>query len=181
MKIKIIDNFLDLNYFEFLKNLVESSDQPWYFQSKLSLDTDISNRDFGFNFWIFRENSFTDTNLSKFFSGLILKIMSESQSRNILRSRLDMTLKSGDNFHMYSPHVDYQIPHLTAIFYFTDSDGETVIFDSKHFEGKKNLKVFKKIIPKQNRLLLFDGEYLHTGHSPVKYERRILLNCNFSR
>lgn len=180
MNIKIIDNFLDLNYFKFLKSEVESASHPWYFQNKLSLSSDISNRDFGFNFWIFRDNGFTDTNISKFFSGLILKMLSEAECKNILRSRLDMTLKSGDTFHKYSPHVDYEIPHVTGIFYFTDSDGETLIFDKKYYEKKTELKVSKKIIPRENRLLLFDGEYLHTGHSPVNYERRILLNCNFS-
>jgi hypothetical protein len=36
----------------------------------------------------------------------------------------------------------------------------------------------KKIKPKENRLLVFDGSYLHTGCSPAKYKNRVIINTD---
>ena len=65
-----------------------------------------------------------------------------------------------------------------------DSDGPTVIFNEK-YEGsteidQSKLTVQKEIEPKANRLLIFDGHYLHTGHTPAHHNNRVLLNSNFN-
>jgi hypothetical protein len=112
------------------------------------------------------------------------------ERKNIIRSRFDMTVYNTNKI-MHLPHVDIEEPYIsniTTILYITDNlDCETVIFDKKisKKEDKKNLdiaklKVLKKVQPKQNRLVIFDGSYLHTGHSPIYENKRILINSNFS-
>ena len=43
----------------------------------------------------------------------------------------------------------------------------------------KDLKEYDRVSPKANRLVLFDGDLLHTGCSPTKHKRRILINSNY--
>ena len=42
----------------------------------------------------------------------------------------------------------------------------------------ENIK--KTIAPKPGRLVLFNGDYVHTGHSPSEHQTRILLNIVLS-
>jgi len=102
---------------------------------------------------------------------------------NILRSRLDMTVYTPGGMRC-DPHVDSPYPHVATIFYLNDSDGNTVIFNEK-FEGDPNfdeskLTIQREIEPKANRLLIFNGHYIHTGHVPAKHNNRVILNSNFN-
>ena len=82
-------------------------------------------------------------------------------------------------------------PHIATIFYLNDSDGNTVIFNQKFEESPETMRaasiqinestltVQKEIEPKANRLLIFDGHYIHTGHVPAHHNNRVILNSNF--
>ena len=50
-------------------------------------------------------------------------------------------------------------------------------------EGKgipETLTIQKEIEPKANRMLLFNGKYYHTGHSPANHNTRVLINTDFN-
>ena len=95
-----------------------------------------------------------------------------------------MTTKTSTPYR-HVPHVDTDIPNIACILYLNETDGDTVLFNQKSENGKIpegiNLTIKKTISPKVNRLLLFDGALIHTGHSPVNYSNRILLNMNYSK
>ena len=79
---------------------------------------------------------------------------------------------------MHGPHVDYKDKmHYSSVYYLNDSDGPTVIFNEKL--GENSLTIKESIEPKPNRLLLFDGSYLHTGYSPSRHNSRVLINSNY--
>jgi hypothetical protein len=40
-------------------------------------------------------------------------------------------------------------------------------------------EILERVSPKANRLVLFDGNLLHTGSSPTKHKNRILINSNY--
>jgi hypothetical protein len=133
MEVEVYDNFLTPSYFSFLKNGIESSSQPWFFTDKrVDISNNIENSIFnrGFSFWIFKENYYCNEDISKFLIGLLLQIQDKIGCSNIVRSRLDMTTGSGVKY-MFDPHIDLFIKNKTTIFYFTDSDGETILFDRK--------------------------------------------------
>jgi len=99
--------------------------------------------------------------------------------------RADMTLQTGER-RVFSPHVDFPyIKHNSAIFYINDSDGDTILYNEECPVGSKeqltldDLTECKRITPKANRLLLFEGNYWHTGESPVDHARRVIFNMNF--
>ena len=79
---------------------------------------------------------------------------------------------------IHDPHVDInEIPNITTIYYVSDSDGDTVIYNET--QKSDNYTVMDTITPKKNRLLIFDGSHYHTGHSPMKHQNRVLINSNF--
>jgi hypothetical protein len=69
------------------------------------------------------------------------------------------------------PHIDFDINHYVLIYYVNDSDGDTVLFD-------ENKKIYKKISPKKNSVLLFRGNILHAGGHPVESSTRCVINFN---
>jgi hypothetical protein len=84
--------------------------------------------------------------------------------KTILQLPLNISTKTYD-----TPHKDIKTPHTVYLYYVLDSDGETVLF--------KNKKIFKKIKPKKGRLVIFEGEVLHTAYQPKK-NIRCILNIN---
>ena len=113
---------------------------------------------------------------------LLNKMKTGISCENIVRSRLDMTVYTPGGMRC-DPHVDSPHPHVATIFYLNDSDGNTVIFNER-FEGsaeidESKLTVQKEVEPKANRLIIFDGHYIHTGHVPAHHNNRVILNSNF--
>lgn len=89
-----------------------------------------------------------------------------------------------------APHIDFYLPHKVGLIYLNDSDGETVFYNEKinwnglnpdnmteHF--KKPVTIERKIKPKKNRMVLFDGEQLHSSTNPKDYKFRMALNFNY--
>ena len=71
-----------------------------------------------------------------------------------------------------TPHNDLSKPHLVLIYYANDTDGDTILF--------KDEKEYARINPKQGRILVFNGNILHTGSHPYKAEYRIVINYNIT-
>ena len=97
--------------------------------------------------------------------------------KDLVRGRLFLQLPVQTN-EIGEYHVDFQRDHLTMIYYVNDTDGDTIIFNEKKLNGKYTIK--KRIQPKANRLVLFKGEFVHTGCSPSKTANRILINSNYN-
>ena len=189
--VTVIDNFLTKEYFDEIQSTIDSSDQPWCYQHNI---TSVRKKGVGlgyhgFNFWVVnpnKPNNLTEHESSQLLSPLLVEMKGLVGCKNILRSRLDMTLYAGRSKRA-SPHVDSVKPHTATIFYLNDSDGDTVIYnqvydpqkDQNRYSIKRWLTVKKRIQPKANRLLVFDGKYIHTGHTPSKHNSRILINSNF--
>ena len=184
--IEVVDNFAPQDYFELIQNHVLSWNQPWYYQSNITAGVFGKSGlgKHGLNCHIIQNtNEFLDTYIAGLLTDLLVKMKDGIGCQNVLRSRLDMTVYTPGGM-MFDPHVDSPDPHVSTIFYMNDSDGNTVIFNER-FEGsteidQSKLTVQKEIEPKANRLLIFDGHYIHTGHAPAHYNNRVLLNSNFN-
>lgn len=78
------------------------------------------------------------------------------------------------------PHVDREVSHIVVLYYVTDSDGDTVIYD-KTFRDiapndlkKEDLQIFKSITPKKGRAIVFDGSRYHTSTRPTTGHRCVV-------
>ena len=60
--------------------------------------------------------------------------------------------------------------HKTILYYFNDSDGDTVFY--------KNKKIIKRITPVLNSGICFDGSIYHSSSKPIKNIKRLVMNIN---
>jgi hypothetical protein len=182
-KITIVDNFLPQKEFEESRDYILSVYQNWFWHDNISTPIDVGIRNYGFGFNLTTDtNKFRECETKKYTQNLIESVRDFARCKNILRARLDMTTNVMERIR-HCPHVDRFDRHVSAIFYFTDSDAETVIYNEKLLKPNDTmgeLTVNTSVRPKENRLMLFDGQHIHTGHSPVKYSRRVLLNINLN-
>ena len=181
--IEVVDDFLDIYYFDYLHECVTESTFSWAYQKNVSTFT--TNEDgwlHGFSHNLYDPPSGLNFNNTKseLWIPVMLKIEQEfvKEKGNLMRARLDMTVKSPPNT-LHTPHQDLNDPHLTAIFYLTDSDGDTIIYNETTSSDTYTEK--RRITPKKNRIVFFDGSLFHTGHSPSQSSCRILMNANFMK
>tara|TARA_B100001057_G_scaffold64039_3_gene57589 strand:- start:7158 stop:7685 length:528 start_codon:yes stop_codon:yes gene_type:complete len=88
---------------------------------------------------------------------------------DIIAARLFITVPHKTKLDFYAPHTDRPEKHLGLIYYVNDSDGDTVFFEKE--------KVIEKVTPKKGRIVLFDGETLHSGGFPTD-NPRCIVNFN---
>jgi hypothetical protein len=175
---KIIDNFLTLRYADLIEEQLNSTEQEWYFNKNISYLDSGKNLNYGFSFHLYRtDTGFSTTNLTIFLRPLLLQIQDTVNSDTLLRGRVDMTVATGVEV-KHDPHVDIpNVPNTTTIYYVSDSDGDTVVYNETRESAEYTVKDI--VTPKKNRLLIFDGSHYHTGHSPMQHPNRILINANF--
>ena len=77
------------------------------------------------------------------------------------------------------PHVDLpeEEAYTTCIYYVTDGDGDTILFNEKKGHIGK-LTIQKRVSPKKGRIILFDGNTLHAASPPISNRPRIVININ---
>jgi len=94
---------------------------------------------------------------------------------------LNHTLVNREKYN--TPHIDSRLPNsYSMIYYVNDSDGDTIIFNEMVSPDKRErpekLTIKRRITPKKNRMVIFDGNYLHASTNPVNSEKRVVLNIN---
>lgn len=90
------------------------------------------------------------------------------------------------------PHVDDEREHKVGLLYLTETDGQTRLYNETYdYDSDLNSYNYYKTVlketvtlkdecmPKENRLLLFDGKYYHASTSPTFGLRRVTLNFNY--
>tara|TARA_B100000427_G_C15240043_1_gene477344 strand:+ start:15 stop:617 length:603 start_codon:yes stop_codon:yes gene_type:complete len=194
--IKVIDNVLDEDYFFQLQSHMLSNNWPWYFNSNITNGESVDNStNYGFFNCIIKQreertigpfgtsviprpyNVDTDVNID-LLNAFISTVSSHVGSKQIIRMRMDMTVNRGQSY-LNEPHVDLTYPHTTTIFYVNDVDGNTLIYDQMNGDDSE-LTIKQEIQPKANRLIVFDGLHLHTGHTPTTCNQRVLINSNWA-
>ena len=186
---KIIDNFISQKYFEMMQNEILDGDHIWKYRDNITKHSsedpgEESLFDFGFSHEILFEDKKIYSHLHPFMASFYADLLLETDTQNLLRCRLDMTTCTpGDYTH--PPHVDFYCPHIASVFYLTDSDGETILYNERANTEEEfyetdfsTLTEMTRVKPKENRMLIFDGTYLHTGQSPSEYKRRVLINTD---
>ena len=177
--IKIIDNFLAKTYYKNILMLLTSSNFEWWYQDNMSAPADPNSttfNEYGFSHWFWHPDRGPNDRFSDYFQPLLFQTLDATNCDFILRARADMVTWSREEF-IHSAHIDFPFPNTAAVFYVNESDGDTIFYNVK--QTKEHLKIYDRVSPKANRLVLFDGDLLHTGCSPTKHRRRMLINSNY--
>lgn len=189
--IKVIDNFLENNDSHNIFKKITDSYFKWYLSSEeYTVNKDIINEmktrfknlkeHIQFVHSFFEYNDKEDiSNDFKHIKPVFDKLIDYTNGENIdlLRAKVNLQpqckdfLKDNHN----CPHIDNtKIKHKTLLYYVNDSDGDTFFFNDKD-------ELIKRVTPKKNRAVLFDGDILHCGSHPVESLYRIVLNINYNQ
>jgi hypothetical protein len=183
----IVDNFLSPRYFSRLKEVIESHHFSWHFKKDITWPKDPNDTlySYGFDYWLIENYQVYESDVFNILEGFYCELLDITECSKISKSRIDMVTYSPEK-HQHTIHVDEYFPHIASVFYLTDSDAETILYNTQCFSADQyynnvdfaKLEVVTKVKPKDNRLLFFDGSYLHTGCSPSKYKNRIIINTD---
>ncbi|QJT70141.1 DenV [Synechococcus phage SynMITS9220M01] len=184
----VVDDFLDKYEFKVLRDHIEDCNS-WGFTKGISVASEGDPRIYyGFSAGVVDEDApeeylYEEGFHIQFIKQLNERVKEQFNLKEVIRCRLDMTTYRGDNEIVFGPHIDCDREHTTSIFYVTDSDAPTIIYNEKRFCGEipKDIVLTEKqrIVPKQNRLVIFPGNHVHTGMCPINYPVRILINTNY--
>jgi hypothetical protein len=182
--IRIIDDFLppylqdkleEICYggidFKFFKKTLSFEDEKFYdssqFVSIFKLGEEIKEKNYMHYFQIPFQVGFLNMGMDYNFSSL---------------NRLKINLCINDHKEVKNkinpPHID-PIPSsfknsFIGIYYVNESDGDTIIYKNN------NLEIEEQVSPKKGRLLIMNGNRLHSSSHPSINEYRIIINCNIA-
>ena len=156
-KIKVIDNFLNKEFFLQLQNKILGGYFPWFFNDYKVYKNDNT---FQFIHMVMKESKTTST-----FIKYIIPILNNLKVKKTIQVKLNLQIKK-DKIYNHIFHTD--VPNVTtAIFYINTNNGKT-IFEN----GEEVLSV-------ENRIVIFDSNLKHTGTSHTDTKRRVLINFNY--
>jgi hypothetical protein len=156
---KIINNFLDKDIFNNIKNVLFSNKINWFFLPNMT-----TNDRYFFNHCFY--NHFAPQ--SNFFEDLILPILKKLNVSAISEVRANLNLKE-NNHHQSNFHIDRPFECKTAVFYINTCNGYTLLHEDKKI----------KINSEENKMLIFNSQIRHCGVNQTDEDRRIVINFNY--
>ena len=99
---------------------------------------------------------------------------------NIARIKANLVYKKeGVQRNSFStPHIDNISPHLVLLYYASDSDGDTIVWNKRIGQETNGMNILERISPKKGRCVLFDGSLYHSAGYPSEYDIRSTINFN---
>ena len=190
--VTIIDDFIDKEYQEDIKNILIGNkdfaweDQEitfdWYFisdvtdayaerqQKRWAFTHEYAGLDWGED---------EDDELNNLFIPMLSEVCKKMdfdnlkilQGRSFLQFPLNLKDKTPD-----TPHIDLDQEHIVALYYVCDSDGDTIIYNERKDQGleAKSYTIKEKVTPKQGRMVIFDGTLYHTAEQPENNVRCVV-------
>ena len=180
----VIDNIISKELQETIKDTILGTNFNWFFISDVTNVKNNKQQRPGF-----QHEYVKNEQLNSDYHNLVLPIIENSCSKinfkysKIIQGRsfLQLPLSLKDDS-IDTPHIDLYEPHLVVLYYVLDSDGDTVIYKNK-FKKKEALPFFedlaeyKRVTPKQGRVVIFNGLHWHTSCQP-KDNVRCIINYN---
>jgi|TARA_B100001996_G_C18397878_1_gene491729 hypothetical protein len=164
---QVIDNFLSYPQYKQLKEVMTSSDFPWYFTPYVASTTPEQNNEDAYQFvhpfWM-NKMGFYNPNTDKI-SDILMKI----NPQVLLKCKANLQPKS-HNVRPHEWHTDFTPPladWTTAIYYMNDNNGYTEFKDGDIINSVAN------------RIVFFNGLNEHRGTTCTDTKARIVINFNF--
>ena len=156
---KVIDNFLEQDKFNYFKDIITGEYFPWYFNHNKVYTSNKHLDDFQF------VNTFKDGNSA---NHLIDIFANKLKVNKFLRAKLNLTTRTEKIF-KFNLHNDLEDESNVAIFYINTNNGYT------YFENEK------KVMSKENRIIIFDNKLKHYGTTSTDTKTRIVLNLCYEK
>ena len=192
-EILVIDDFIDKDYQEDIKNILLAREEwgeflfPWHYVDDVTAGLDDENQGRpGLSHVYVEYNDDGSSDLVSSFHDLFIPMLElacgtlEIPTAKILQGRsfmqFPLNLKSDE---VDTPHIDLDEGHrhIVVLYYVKDSDGDTVIFNQRTESNIYTVK--QKVTPKQGRVVIFDGGQYHTAEQAVN-SVRCIVNYNLA-
>ena len=185
-KVFVFDDIVNLETQNKIKDLM-LNEAMWSFVSDVTNPKLNDQQRPGFAHWFVKDEIIT-SDLHDNVLPIIknsLKNLNVGGERRYLQGRsfLQLPLNIDNIEKLDVPHIDIaDFKHLVILYYVTDADGETIIYENQFKDGEKipefvDLKEKKRVMPKQGRVVCFDGFYWHTSQQPT-IGPRCIINYN---
>jgi len=158
---KIIDNFLEKDFFTKIKSTLTGDSFSWYFNSSM---TATFSKDSYFFYHLFFYNNQV---FSNYYSEFIIPIINKIKIKALINARANLMVNKNTVYES-DYHTDFDYPHTSAIYYVNNNNGFTMFEKSK-----------VKIECVENRLLIFNSTIKHKAVSQTNENQRIVINLNF--
>lgn len=171
MDILEIPNVVGDNYQDKMEALVSSVNWKWCYLPDVTFCQDSEVEVPGFAHLLYDRNSEYESPELSFFYPLALEIASKANQKlsEFIRMKVGLLLSGRDQPN--NKHRDFLFPHTTAIYYLSDSDGDTVFYDG--------CDIIHRCKPEKGKAVVFDGSIYHASSCPINYSRRFVINLNF--
>jgi hypothetical protein len=162
--VKIIENFLEDNFFEDLRKLVSESEFSWFKRENMVNDNEES---LGY----FTHSFFNNYGVNcKYYDQFIVPILKKLNAHAAIQVRANLSPSCFYKNKKADFHVDNTYPSKTAIFYLNTCDGGT--------ELKVDNEI-KFIKAEKNKMLIFDTNTQHRGTPSKDVDFRYIINFNY--
>lgn len=200
--IKIIDDLLPESYINAIEKLCYSRDMEWVYVNETvygSADTKSDLWEKQFVHTIFHDGVPKSKHYNFFMPVMfLLEEKLQYKIKSLLRLKINLLTTIPTDNSLFLPHIDLGDvePYLSAVFYLNDSDGDTIIYENKiddrsilqredyqtYLERRKRTEKFvvkERVKFKKNRVVIFDGGYMHEAKWPTEHKDRFVLNMVF--
>ena len=182
--IKILDNIISKSEQEVLKNTLHGAEFNWFYISDVTkLDNKKQQRP-ALSHLFMKEGKVNSewyniiTKISDNVNKKLKKNLKPVQVRSFLQFSLNEKFLGKNKID--TAHIDLYVPHTVYLYYVNDCDGDTILYNYKSKNGKEDIpyfediKIKKRITPKQGRVVVFDGMIWHSSSQPTKGTRTII-------
>ena len=162
---KVLDNYLETGYFNFLRNTIFDTNFPWYlgFEGVIRKnDPHFQGKVMVHNFYNFHRPTGHLHSNPDFFDPLLEKLKPNS----LIRVKANLYFKT-EKIQEFRFHKDFPFPHKGAILCLNSNNGYTILNDGT------------KIDSVENRMILFNSSIDHAGSSCSDEGARVNININY--
>ena len=192
MIMKIYNNILSPQTFEKITDIILADNFPWYYGDTAYANSKDASL-FGYSFFHMLYDGTFNSSQGHLLEMAFLNMLDVAGEKldKLIRIRLGMITVTSKTI-LHPPHVDFDFPHRTGLFYLNSTDGDTVIYNEKYNPSSKydgydyykliqdKLTVKQIITPKENSFTSFDGFHYHQSSTPTLVPRRIVINFNYT-
>ena len=192
-EILVIDDFIDKDYQEDIKNILLGKEEwgnflfPWHYIEDVTDGFAENNQGRpGLSHVYVEYNDDGSSDLVSNFHDLFIPMLELAcgtlkiptakilQGRSFMQFPLNLQSDEDD-----TPHIDLDEGHrhVVVLYYVKDSDGDTVIFNQRTESNIYTVK--QKVTPKQGRVVIFDGGLYHTAQQAIN-SVRCIVNYNLA-
>jgi hypothetical protein len=173
-EITILDDLLPKEMADKIETTMLNDHFPWYFKRDVTFKNPPKDYQ---NTIAFGHSFFKQGVIKSAYLDLVKDIPAAASAKLKLkeyltlvhaRSFMQLPLRTKKGNEHCGIHTDMDEPHLVILYYPIDADGDTFFFAN----DKKT--IIKRITPKKNRAVFFNGLIYHASSSPTAKERIII-------